>query len=178
MYPVVTITLYLGTKKWDGPRCLKDMLADTDEAVLSYVSDYNINLVDPREIQDFSKFKTELKQLLEVLQSTSDKTKMHDLLQRDPAFRQLDKETVAAINMFAGTNLEIDEKAKVIDMCKAWEDAITEGKIAGRAEGIIEMGKEYNVPKEKIIINLQSKLNISQQQAQEYYEQYSSGVLV
>ena len=71
-----------------------------------------------------------------------------------------------------------DEKAKVIDMCKAWEDAITEGKIAGRAEGIIEMGKEYNVPKEKIIINLQSKLNISQQQAQEYYEQYSSGVLV
>ena len=97
-----------------------------------------------------------------MLQSTSDKTKMHDILQQDPAFRRLDKETVAAINMFAGTNLKIDEKAKVIDMCKAWEDAITEGKeagkiegkIEGKAEGIIEMGKEYNVPKEKIIINL------------------------
>ncbi len=69
--------------------------------------------------------------------------------------------------------MKIDEKAKVIDMCKAWEDAITEG----RAEGIIEMGKECDATKEKIIINLQSKLNISQEKAQEYYEQYSSGVL-
>ena len=58
--------------------------------------------------------------------------------------------------------------------CKAWEDAITEGK----AEVIIEMGKEYNISKEKLLIYLQEKLNISQQQAQEYYEQYSSGVLV
>ena len=162
------------------------MLADTDEAVLSYVSDYNINLVDPREIQDFSKFKTELKQLLEVLQSTSDKTKMHDILQQDPAFKQLDKETVAAINMFAGTNMKIDEKAKVIDMCKAWEDAITEGKEAGKiegklegkAEGIIKIGKKYNISKEKILIDLQEELEISDSQAQEYYEQYSSGVLV
>lgn len=170
----ITITLYLGTKKWDGPRCLKDMLADTDEAVLTYVSDYNINLVDPREIQDFSKFKTELKQLLEVLQNTSDKNKMHSILQQDPAFKQLDKETVAAINMFAGTNMKIDEKERMIDMCKAWEDAIIEGK----AEGIIEMGKECDATKEKIIINLQSKLNISQEQAQEYYEQYSEKALV
>ncbi len=187
--PVVTITLYLGTKKWDGPRCLKDMLADTDEAVLSYVSDYNINLVDPREIQDFSKFKTELKQLLEVLQSTSDKTKMHDILQQDPAFKQLDKETVAAINMFAGTNMKIDEKAKVIDMCKAWEDAITEGKeagkiegriegkIVGKAEGIIKMGKKYNLSKEKILIDLQEELEISDSQAQEYYDQYTENAL-
>ena len=53
--------------------------------------------------------------------------------------------------------MKIDEKAKVIDMCKAWEDAIIEGK----AEGIIEMGKECDATKEKIIINLQSKLNIS-----------------
>ena len=149
------------------------MLADTDEAVLSYVSDYNINLVDPREIQDFSKFKTELKQLLEVLQSTSDKTKMHDILQQDPAFKQLDKETVAAINMFAGTNMKIDEKAKVIDMCKAWEDAITEGKV----EGIIKMGKKYNLSKEKIIIDLQEELEISDNQAQEYYDQYTENAL-
>ncbi len=78
--------------------------------------------------------------------------------------------------------------------CKAWEDAIAEsreigkheGKIEGRIEGriegkregkaivIVEMGEEYNISKEKILIDLQEKLNISQEQAQEYYDQYSS----
>lgn len=77
--------------------------------------------------------------------------------------------------MFAGTNLKIDEKAKVINMmCKALEDVITEGKV----EEIIKMGKKYNISKEKILIDLQEELEISDSQAQEYYEQYSSSVLV
>ncbi len=66
--------------------------------------------------------------------------------------------------------------------CKAWEDAIAEsreigkreGKIEGKAIVIVEMGEEYNISKEKILIDLQEELNISQQQAQEYYDQYSS----
>ena len=57
--------------------------------------------------------------------------------------------------------------------CKAWEDAITDGK----AEVIIKMGKKYNISKEKILIDLQEELEISDSQAQEYYEQYSSSVL-
>ena len=40
------------------------------------------------------------------------------------------------------------------------------------------MGKKYNISKEKILIDLQEELEISDSQAQEYYEQYSSGVLV
>ncbi len=57
--------------------------------------------------------------------------------------------------------------------CKAWEDAITDGK----AEVIIEMGKEYNISKEKLLIYLQEKLEISDSQAQEYYDQYTENAL-
>ena len=33
-----------------------------------------------------------------------------------------------AINLFAGTDIDIDEKEEVIDMCKAWEDQKNEGR--------------------------------------------------
>ena len=57
--------------------------------------------------------------------------------------------------------------------CKALEDAITEGKV----EGIIKMGKKYNISKEKILIDLQEELEISGNQAQEYYDQYTENAL-
>ena len=59
--PVITLTIYFGSDKWDGPRSLKDMFsADIDEEVLSKVDDYHLHLIIPAEIKDFSKFKTEL----------------------------------------------------------------------------------------------------------------------
>ena len=65
--------------------------------------------------------------------------------------------------------------------CKAWEDAIAESRELGKREGkaivIVEMGEEYNISKEKILIDLQEELNISQQQAQEYYDQYTENAL-
>ena len=44
----------------------------------------------------------------------------------------MDRETVEAINLFAGTDIDIDEKEEVIDMCKAWEDQKNEGREEGR----------------------------------------------
>ena len=44
----------------------------------------------------------------------------------------MDRETVEAINLFAGTDIDIDEKEEVIDMCKAWEEQKNEGREEGR----------------------------------------------
>ena len=44
-------------------------------------------------------------------------------------------------NLFAGTDIDIDEKEEVIDMCKAWEDQKNEGRELGREEGR-ELGRE------------------------------------
>ena len=50
-------------------------------------------------------------------------------------------ETVEAINLFAGTDIDIDEKEEVIDMCKAWEEQKNEGRELGREEGRIRQAK-------------------------------------
>ena len=49
LIPVITITVYLGTKEWDGPRKLSDMFGDVDEELLPFIPDYRINLLAPRD---------------------------------------------------------------------------------------------------------------------------------
>ena len=57
---------------------------------------------------------------------------MQEVLQNDEKFSNVDRETVEAINLFAGTDIDIDEKEEVIDMCKAWEEQKNEGREEGR----------------------------------------------
>ena len=148
LIPVITITVYLGIKEWDGPRKLSDMFGDVDEELLPFIPDYRINLLAPREITDFTGFRTSIRQLFEVLQNAYDKEKMQEVLQNDKKFSNVDRETVEVINLFAGTDIDIDEKEEVIDMCKAWEEQKNEGREEGR-----ELGE-----RQKIISQIVKKL--------------------
>ena len=139
LIPVITITVYLGTKEWDGPRKLSDMFGDVDEELLPFIPDYRINLLAPREITDFTGFRTSIRQLFEVLQNAYDKEKMQEVLQNDEKFSKVDRETVEAINLFAGPDIDIDEKEEVIDMCKAWEEQKNEGRDLGERQKIISL---------------------------------------
>ena len=153
---MITITVYLGTKEWDGPRKLSDMFGDVDEELLPFIPDYRINLLAPREITDFTGFRTSIRQLFEVLKNSYDKEKMQEVLQNDEKFSKVDRETVEAINLFAGTDIDIDGKEEVIDMCKAWEDQKNEGRELGREEGR-EEGRELG-ERQKIISQIVKKL--------------------
>ena len=139
LIPVITITVYLGTKEWDGPRKLSDMFGDVDEELRPFIPDYRINLLAPREITDFTGFRTSIRQLFEVLKNAYDKEKMQEVLQNDEKFSRVDRETVEAINLFAGTDIDIDEKEEVIDMCKAWEEQKNEGRELGERQKIISL---------------------------------------
>ena len=120
--PVITITLYLGTTKWDGPRSLIEMMPQMDERIFPLINDYKINLLNPLELTDFSMFETGLRPLFEVLKNASDERKLNDLITTDDIFKKVDVETIAAMNLFAGTDIEYEEKEEVINVCKAWED--------------------------------------------------------
>ena len=138
--PVITITLYLGTTQWDGPRSLAEMMPQMDERILPFINDYRINLLNPLEITDFSKFETGLRPLFELLKNASDEEKLNDLITKDETFTRVDVETVAAIYLFAGTDIKYDEKEEVVNMCKAWDDhkkrGIQEGIQQGNQQGI------------------------------------------
>ena len=92
-----------------------------------------------KEITDFTGFRTSIRQLFEVLQNAYDKEKMQEVLQNDEKFSKVDRETVEAINLFAGTDIDIDEKEEVIDMCKAWEEQKNEGRELGERQKIISL---------------------------------------
>ena len=81
---------------------------------------------------------------------------MQEVLQNDEKFSKVDRETVEAINLFAGTDIDIDGKEEVIDMCKAWEDQKNEGRELGREEGR-EEGRELG-ERQKIISQIVKKL--------------------
>ena len=81
---------------------------------------------------------------------------MQEVLQNDEKFSNVDRETVEAINLFAGTNIDIDEKEEVIDMCKAWEEQKNEGREEGR-ELVREEGRELG-ERQKIISLIVKKL--------------------
>ena len=134
--PVITITLYLGTTQWDGPRSLAEMMPQMDERILPFINDYRINLLNPLEITDFSKFETGLRPLFELLKNASDEEKLNDLITNDETFTRVDIETVAAINLFVGTDIKYDEKEEVVNMCKAWDDHKKRGIQEGMKQGI------------------------------------------
>ena len=104
-------------------------------SIEQFINDYRINLLNPLEITDFSKFKTGLKPLFEVLKNASDEGKLNDLITKDEIFTRVDVETVAAINLFAGTDIKYDEKEEVVNMCKAWDDHKKRGIQEGMKQG-------------------------------------------
>ena len=66
---------------------------------------------------------------------SSDEGKLNDLITKDETFTRVDVETVAAINLFAGTDIKYDEKEEVVNMCKAWDDHKKRGIQEGMKQG-------------------------------------------
>ena len=88
---------------------------------------------------------------------SSDEEELNDLITKDETFTRVDVETVAAINLFVGTDIKYDENEEVVNMCKAWDDHKKRGIQEGRyleiyslvQDGIIEPelgAKRLNMP--------------------------------
>ena len=60
--------------------------------------------------------------ICQVLKNASDERTLNELITTDDIFKKVDVETIAAMNLFAGTDIEYEEKEEVINVCKAWED--------------------------------------------------------
>lgn len=134
--PVITITLYLGAEKWDGPRKLSDMFAETDKRISSLISDYEIKLLVPQEFDGFDKFRTSLGSVLEMIKVSEDQEAMIQLLESNPKYAEMDNESVAAINTFIGVNFPISTEGGITNMCKAFEDIRKEDIQTGIEQGI------------------------------------------
>ncbi len=187
--PVYTICFYHGTEPWDGPRSLRDMMhfGRETEGWQDVFHDYGMTLFCAGEQKDLSRFGTDLKLLLKVLQLRQDKNGLLRLWSEEP-FSHLDLETAETMAVMTDSvnilkKLEVTEEGGC-NMCLAVEEmkrdwkaegraegeakGRAEGKAEGEAKGIIELGIEFGLSENDILARLQNKLNVSLQAAQEY----------
>ena len=120
--PVITLMVYLGTGKWDGPRSLHDMLYFPDKRLKAFVPNYKLNLIVPKELEnnDFSKFDPDLGFLLKCLKLGE---KGVSKMISEPQYQSVDGETARLANEIGKLGLEIviDEGGKA-NMCKDMEE--------------------------------------------------------
>ncbi len=86
------------------------MLAVSDPQILKYVEDYHLLLVVPNEIKDFDKFRTSLREVLEIIKASDDGMKMKEVLDANPRFKSLENESVSAINVLTGLKVLVNQK--------------------------------------------------------------------
>ena len=171
--PIITLVIHFGAEEWDGPLSLHEMMATRDMEILSFVENYRIHLIDPAKLteEELNKFSTSLKEVMGYIKYSKDKEKLLEFLRTDTR-KTIEMNAARVIKMITNTPIEVSEEMEEIEMCKAIEDLILEGEAKGEAKGLIEICLEMNFSKEDILRKLQDKLNISMQQASEYFEIY------
>lgn len=177
--PIITLVLYWGNEAWDGPKSLYEMFKETDLDILRYVNDYHINLIEPKDIKDFSKFRTELGKVLEFINASDSLAKMKEILENNHEYYlHMDLESARMIETFGKAKIDMKQYEKnkeEVDMCKAIEDMILEGKQEGIQEGIkalIEVAKELGATTDIIEKKLEEKFNLSKDEAVQAVNKY------
>ena len=150
--PVITLVIHFGAEEWDGPLSLHEMMPIRDMEILSYVENYRIHLIDPEKLteEELNKFSTSMREVMGYIKYSNNKEKLLDFLRTD-THKSIEMNAARVIKTITKTPIKISEEKEGIEMCL-----------------------EMNIPKKSIIKRLQDKLNISMQQADEYFRMYGT----
>ena len=167
LFPAVTFILYAGSKPWEGPKSLHEMLDFTDipEELKEMVADYKINLVEIRKLEDTSVFKTDVRQVFDFIRCSNDKNALKKLVETDDYYKNMEEDAFdVAVQYTNATELieakEYYEKEGAVDMCKALTELIADGKQEGREEGK-QLGKDEKLT-ELVVKKVKKGLSVSE----------------
>lgn len=129
--PVFTLVIYWGTKEWDGPRSLYEMLdvkENMREFIKEYVNNYKLHIIVPSEIENFEQFSTELGYCFRYIRSSGQKDKLKKLIEEyGDIYSNFDKKSGYLLECVTNTKLpKSAQKEDSINMCKAIEEMIEE----------------------------------------------------
>lgn len=166
--PVILLVIYFGIdKKWDGARCLYDML-DMNKEVEPYISNYKMNLFDFHDCNDFSVFKTENRLLFETLANCKTKRQMYKFMKaHEEEYEKWDVLTTKLVCTLLGLKHEKILKKMTeegMSMCRALEELVEDAREEGREEGK-EIGKKETLS--TLVNNLMSSMHVSMEKAKE-----------
>ena len=150
-------SVYFSPGEWDGPRSLHEMMAVKDPNILSFVSDYKINLIAPANMTDeeLDQFTSSLREVLLFIKYSKDKDRLNEILQTDERFRNVERKAATVISTVTGMKFEVeDEEEENVDMCEAlkglMEDASKDGMQKGMQVMMRRMLKDGSVSVEYI----------------------------
>ena len=135
--------MYSGLEEWDGSTDLQGMLDLTQlpADLKDKVQNYRVNLIEIRKLSEeqISKLKTDLKQVLQFIKCSQDKTAIRALLKNDTSYQKVEKDAYLVMSQYTHSEqllqeAEVQEEGGYINMCKAIDDIYEDGKIEGRAQ--------------------------------------------
>ena len=200
LIPVLTLVFYYDVDQWDGSKDLYGMLQWSEDekkntVLKEYVPNYRINLIDAGNLEHLERFKSDLQEVLGMIQCRGDKESLLKYINdRKEYFQNVDEETYYVIREFLHSermlkeNIEKSQGKETVDMCKALEDLYNEGIERGMEQGIkrgMECGMElgvvkgvvetlhdFGIEKDAAIQKVMQKFEISREQAKKDVESY------
>lgn len=145
--PMITIVVYYGEDPWDGPRNLSDLIACErfPEKIKEVINSYPIHILEVRTYPDVDKFRTDLREVFEFIQKSTDETSMRQYFsEREDQIVNLDDDACEMMIAVTGSE-ELEEirercgkKEGRVNMCKGlkeWKQTLLgEGRAGGRTE--------------------------------------------
>lgn len=171
LIPVITLVVYYGTKLWDGPRSLHEMLSTTDPEILKFVPDYKINLISLVEMNDdeIEEFKTSFKTVAKFVRLSKNRAELMEFVQSSEEFKNFDRDAARLLSAITGNLFTVDNSKGGVDVCDAIIGLVGDAKQEGRREGeikaTVETGKTLGATMDAVINMLVERLSLSMEEA-------------
>jgi hypothetical protein len=176
--PVITVVIYYGSKPWDGPLCLYDML-DLPEELKPFVNNFKINLVEARDnnLIFHNQNNQDLFTLFKIIcDNKMNRKEKKARIEDYEAEREIDKSVRLAINATGNIKMQNKEKEDVA-MIQLWEELREEGREEGQAQMLIEMSQENGLDDTTILSKLQEKVGLSLEMSLAYLNKYGKSLV-
>ena len=194
LHPVISLCVYYGESKWDGPFSLKDML-EIPEKIEPLVSDYRMNLVQVRSSGELCFSDPDVNMVFDMsrLIYARDYAKIkevysdHDI----PADLGVVIGAITESQKLIDHALELEQRGGQINMCNALEElrqeGIEEGRLEGRQEGrregrwegilegiraTVRTCRNFNISEADTVRNIMNEFSLSQEEAVNYVKKY------
>ena len=187
LHPVITLCVYYGEEKWDGPRNLLEMLEIPGD-LEGLVSDYKMNLIQVRESEQFPFKNEDVNTVFDIVRKiyNEEYDKITDAYKEKNISAELGVVigSIVESQKLINQAMKIKEKGSELNMCKALEKLMNEcekkGKIEGKIEGeqegkiqgIVLTCRKFKISQEETLKNLIEEFAFSEEEANTYLEKY------
>lgn len=150
LIPILNLVVYCGKEPWNGPKSLLDMfdlsgISKNAPEIYTALPNYQIHVVDIRNIEDLELYQTGLQQVFGMLKYNNNKSDFHNyILSNRDAINLLDDDALTAAIGLLGENrrlmklLSTPERKEKGTMCQAIDELIEDGRLEGKIEGSLE----------------------------------------